>query len=283
MLANSSEWYYFESGLQFGTMKYSNVGDTTMAGSQYSIVSLSTAPSFIQFSPYYLREDSINKEVLIRDFNGDDVILYNFNLLPGDTFQKPTTINGGFAQLILDSISNDFSSIPSNSLQFCGNNVDSSIIGFPSPKIFHFNKDIWIEGIGSMRHLIYNDWECYKFLSCHFDNNGTRDLYFSTYFGDSHLHGDCFTNYLAGINSSDISNSFITISPNPSSGKNISVAGEGLNSIKIYSIHGQLIKTAAVKNDAIELNLENQPKGIYLIKAQFENGEVVSRKLMLIR
>lgn len=69
--------------------------------------------------------------------------------------------------------------------------------------------------------------------------------------------------------------------PNPANGESITIDGEGLNLFELYNIQGQLIKTVEVKNDKVTIDLNKQPKGIYFVKAQFKNGVVTTKKLII--
>lgn len=280
MLTNSSEWYYYFLGIGFdGTNEYSITGDTTISSLPYKIVNCKA----VTFLPsnyginYYLREDSINKKVYI--FNGSmPELLYDYNLLPGDTFTTPNN-----TQLILDSISNNFSALLSGANPSFCLPLDSSNIDFFSPKIFHFNNNthVWIEGIGSLGdfiHLSIRFW-CVELLTCHFDKNGSKDYYMN--FHMNQMDGECFTYTTTSINSNNKVEALFKVYPNPNNGENISIIGKDLSSVKIYNIQGQLIKTATIKNDEIELSLINQSKGIYFIKAQFVTGEIATQKLVI--
>ena len=57
--------------------------------------------------------------------------------------------------------------------------------------------------------------------------------------------------------------------------------GEDVEQVKIYNIHGQLIIAIAVNNDEKEIDLASHPKGIYFVKAQYKNGLVATKKLII--
>lgn len=277
MLSNSSEWYYsFFHLAGSGTVEYTKGGTTIISGTTYIIINPNSP--FNSNSPIYLREDSLNKKNYKLDFNNNEVLEYDFNLLPGDTFFGQTF------NMKLDSINYNFNDIP----QQC--QFDSSSC-FVSPKIYYFSSltassylaDIWIEGVGSLYDLHSgrtNADGCANSLTCHFNDTGDKDLYFSDPFKDG--DGECHA-LITGIETSNTNSSPITITPNPNNGESISISGKDINSITIYNIQGQHVKTVLSAYEETIINLENQPKGIYLIKAQFKNGDIVTEQLLIIR
>ncbi len=282
MLTNSSEWYYFELGLGWeGTTLYTVGGDTTIANIPYTKVSQTslTSTGSLPDWTHFLKEDSLNRRVYTIAGNDSMALLYDFNLLPGDTFNFPPAWGGG--SLILDSISNDFNQLIVSSMQsWCI--PDSSNNSIALPKIFYFNNNvIWIEGVGSLGDLIsraYLSFNCVNYLSCHYNKLENKDIHISAWINQ--LDGECVT-FTTGVNSLNNDELFVFISPNPSTGESISISGEDLRLIKIYTIQGQLVKTIEVENDETLINLKNEPKGIYLIKVQFENGKITTKKLII--
>ena len=277
MLSNSSEWYYFTIGLGWqGTTQYTVLGDTMVLGVNYSKIIQSNSPP----SQILLREDSLLKKVYNIDWNNNEALIYDFNLSPGDTFHIAAVYGGGF--LLLDSITTDFNILAPILQNMC--TPDSSNSTIDSLKIFHFNNNvIWVEGIGSLSGLLqykYFDFGCIFSLTCHFNELGNKDMHFSSYMNQ--LNGECFTT-LTGINLISNTNSYISLSPNPNNGHNILIKGEDIKGIAIYNIHGQFIKTFEVDRNEIEIDLIHQPKGVYLVKAVFKNGDTVTQKLILNR
>jgi len=283
MLSNSSEWYYFILGFDnnIGTTLFSNDGDTLINGYTYSKINenMVYGPTpFTASTLHLLREDSAAKLVYSLRYQ-DTVLLYDYNLLPGDTFFKPAHLGGGYQ--ILDSITYNFNNLISNTFSFsCPPDSNSNSIN--PLKIFHFPYGVkWIEGIGALGSLIDNylwGFHCTTRLTCHYDDFNLKDFHVSD--GMNQMHDDCITYYTLGVNDYYFNNTF-TISPNPNNGENILIAGEGIKSVAIYSIQGQHIKTVEPNYNETIINLKNQPKGIYLVKAQFNNGEVATKKLIL--
>jgi len=69
----------------------------------------------------------------------------------------------------------------------------------------------------------------------------------------------------------------LTAYPNPSTGIFRLENFETNQTYQVYDINGSLVK-ASITNG--QLDLSNEPNGIYLLRFQLENGEVVSKKLM---
>ena len=85
-----------------------------------------------------------------------------------------------------------------------------------------------------------------------------------------------------GVNLSQISNSEITIYPNPSKGL---FHSNGLNknsSFLIFNAHGQVV----IDNNNVNSNtidLSNKPNGIYLLKVNTNNGSVITKTLSVLK
>ena len=69
----------------------------------------------------------------------------------------------------------------------------------------------------------------------------------------------------------------LSIYPNPSTGTFNIENLETNQTYQVYDVNGRLVKASIVNN---QLDLSNEPNGVYLLRVQLENGEVVSKKLM---
>lgn len=97
----------------------------------------------------------------------------------------------------------------------------------------------------------------------------------------SKINGVIEGNYWnVGIEENPIAQNF-EVYPNPSINNEITVKGERIKSIELYSIQGKVIKQVNTKSYTTKINLENQPKGIYIVKVQFENGDIRTKKLVV--
>jgi hypothetical protein len=68
--------------------------------------------------------------------------------------------------------------------------------------------------------------------------------------------------------------------PNPVSDMVTFESKRMLNSVNIYSITGQLIKTKEINGKKVSMNLSGMAKGVYVIKAEYSDGGSLSRKLI---
>lgn len=69
----------------------------------------------------------------------------------------------------------------------------------------------------------------------------------------------------------------ITIYPNPSNGTFTLENATSIQTLEIYDANGQKVQVELFNN---QLDLTDQPKGIYLLRVLLESGELVSKKLM---
>jgi len=72
----------------------------------------------------------------------------------------------------------------------------------------------------------------------------------------------------------------LNVYPNPANGIVTFESKSMLNSLKIYNIAGQLIKTKEINGYKVSLDLSALVKGVYVIKAQYKEGGSVSSKLI---
>ena len=90
-----------------------------------------------------------------------------------------------------------------------------------------------------------------------------------------------FTSIITTARNTKESTNKVRLSPNPNNGENIIVSGKEIETIKIFNLQGQLIKEIEISNEESIINLSNQPKGIYLIKALLKNGNLITEKLII--
>ena len=69
----------------------------------------------------------------------------------------------------------------------------------------------------------------------------------------------------------------ITIYPNPSNGTFTIENATSIQTLEIYNVNGQKVQVELFNN---QLDLTDQPKGIYLLRVLLGSGELVSQKLM---
>jgi hypothetical protein len=82
---------------------------------------------------------------------------------------------------------------------------------------------------------------------------------------------------LVGEEEVDLNRLQLKVYPNPSNGSFTIQCSASTQLVEVYNVNGQKVQVELFNN---KLDLTNQPKGIYLLRVQLENGEVVSKKLM---
>jgi hypothetical protein len=214
-----------------------------------------------------MREDSLQKKVWIKEISGDtsEYLLYDFSLNIGDTMNS---INSFFntGKAIIDSIT-----------PYLLNNSETTRAFYVTPINFsnlEFNFFI-IEGVGSPVSFINPFEEVFEHqakLNCVKENE--INLY-------SHSGSNSCTGIILKLDNNISKFKSFTIFPNPNKGRNIIVLGKEIKTINIFNLHGQLIKEIETKDEETVINLANHPKGIYLVKALFKNGNVVNDKLII--
>ncbi|MEL1254523.1 T9SS type A sorting domain-containing protein [Flavobacterium sp. DGU38] len=86
-----------------------------------------------------------------------------------------------------------------------------------------------------------------------------------------------YMNPQLGVNDNIVDENSITVSPNPTSGL-VTVNGvENVKSITVFDVAGKQVLSAA---NTASVNLSNQPKGIYVVKVQSENGSATKKVLV---
>jgi len=256
-------------------------GDTIVDGKTYFKVNKSGGVTYFGCPPYtawfsydslycFLREDTLTKEIFasFKPNLGEDLLLYDFNLLVGDTL--PTTYD-------IDS------SLYENYVQ----SIDSILIGTQYRKQFIITnstdstwQDSIIEGIGSSQGLLTPIAEIFAEgatnLLCFTQNNT------SMYPNNS----DSCQGFVLGVQ--PIKQDYLTISifPNPNSGKfNIQFPVERfVSTVEIYNVLGEKVYNATVKQVQSDnsINLSSQPNGVYFYRAMTENGELIGEGKLIV-
>jgi len=232
---------------------YKTNGDTLINGNLFTIISSQSDPKYC-----FTRE--ANGLVYCKynpssNFDTTQFILYNFNLVQGDTLSLPIA---GF------SINYYPSSVYS---------VDSILIGNQLHKRIRINGWIpldFVEGVGAIQGLMYPEIPLVDYwgdLTC-FSRN---DTIFSTSDNGQYNLGKCW--YETNINKEK--DQVISIYPNPTSG-NVYVKSKQRVNVELFNIYGE--KLAETKNNI--LHLQNYEEGIYLLKLSYTDGKIIKRKVI---
>lgn len=233
-------------------------GDTIIDGRSYKIIN----DNYFEF-PWGCGYEE-NNQTFFRPIGGlidDDILIYDFNLEIGDTFNLPSPISlfpdtVYTTPIIVQGI--DYVQLNDGSLRkrytFEGiSEYDACTGGVMT----------WIDGIGSPMHPTYLMFEC-------FESGVDLDCY--NYQGEE-LHGECL--YLPTTNPDKPQ---VKAQPNPFSNE-IKIINPGLKitSSSLYDIKG---KQVAFSNNSELLNLEYLPSGVYILEVKFKDGSRFVHKMV---
>ncbi|GAB4289171.1 MAG: hypothetical protein Kow0068_14780 [Marinilabiliales bacterium] len=82
--------------------------------------------------------------------------------------------------------------------------------------------------------------------------------------------------FYSNINTNSFNNKQITVFPNPSS-KEINIICKNMQEIELINENGQLIEQYNVNSDKFVINVANRNKGIYFVKVETINGNVIEK------
>ena len=281
LLTEESEWYvyHFFEGSHNHTEHLD--GDTIVANTHYFkfiYTPLYGFPDYVQTA--LLREDTIAKQVFRLAENNEEQIIYDFNLLPGDTFYLNQAV------MVLDSIT-DTIIYGTSDLTLDINN----------PKVFHFtNFDVnvnntrpvvWVEGIGSLAGLLLVDfgWGGGNFgetLLCHYNKNGERDFHFVYDSSPNECEGYVFIT--SNENPKPLQQA-INVYPNPAYNF-IKIETEDaslkMESISFINSLGLAEKTSRINSTKFEIDISKLSKGISWLVIKLDNGLFVRKKIIIL-
>lgn len=96
----------------------------------------------------------------------------------------------------------------------------------------------------------------------------------------TYTFGTC--NFVNGVLESTFEKQDVNISPNPfSSLINISFKNANVNSIKIYNAEGIICKTYTTIYSSININFDNMPEGLYIVRMLDKNGGFITSKRII--
>lgn len=247
-----------------------------------------TYPSTSNFTGILLREDTILKKIWARDpfplsmqfsFPGSqhdslEVLIYDFSLSVGDTLWSANWNNAWFVTTPNGNVywkNQNRAIIDSIGQTTLGNNEIVRVFYLtPIDPFGSLGPITIIEGVGGtngFRYPFNHEFENSIDLLC-VNDNGTA------------LFGWC-NSVILNLNDQKVNSTSFKIYPNPTSDRIISIEGKELESVKIHDITGKLIIKATPKTDKTTIDLNNQPQGIYFIRAEFKNGDITTKKLIV--
>ena len=263
MLKTVSEWYvyeYFETRFHF---QYKITGESIINNISYKILSIGTSED----PNYLLREDTVLKKVFIR-YGEKDFVLYDFSLLPGDTFDVAI----GNYSIKLDSVSNQL-----NYTHIY--DMDTLYLKIKNVKVLYFSdNNVWVEGIGSLCGILrnYGAWNrgpIGNYLICHYDGLGIRDYQYL--FKDN--GGECFgPTYSPELREYES----YKIYPNPNIDGYFSCNLNNIQQIQVYNLYGKLLKVMPVSTDTRKFSISELPNGIYVLRIHVGKNVMVTKRII---
>lgn len=94
---------------------------------------------------------------------------------------------------------------------------------------------------------------------------------------DYYSVGDTYTTEFLSVDQPGNSDGKFTISPNPTTGI-INLNTKSILNLSVYDVAGRLVKSK--QNPGSEMNLQDLPNGVYLVKAQLEKGIATSKVIL---
>ena len=250
-------------GMQVGTEIFFIEGDSIVNSINYKKIWLSTDSLNSATLQGFLREES--DKVYYLPTYGDEGLLYDFGLNVGDTayiISLPSI--GSELEIYITAIDTiEYEGVQRKRMQVEGED---------------FPPEYWIEGIGDvygpLYTMIHQFWICPSWLLiCAHEND---ELIYMEPYAES-----CYETSV-GIDELSLVN--ISITPNPvKQGQAIKIeAFNSISNIQVYNIAGKLIKTTSPTfNNDQSINTHDLEKGLYLLKIEMADGEVLTSKVLL--
>ncbi len=253
-------------GVRYTTHSFQFKGDSVINDTFYFKILESYDSSNYNwtFTRQFIRQES--SKIFIRDYFGNDRILYDFNLKVGDTITQINMFEqeSDWILELIDSIELD--------------NVWYKHYTFGILDCDGCPKDFWVEGIGSLFGVIHPGNLAIDFsteLLCM--RKGEDLIYINSEFNSCYIYAvQTEINQIKEFN----------IFPNPF----ISFTRIQLNEINpsdiraIYLVnaYGKKIKEINLIKDYIQLERENLPSGLYFIQLIDKNNRIYSEKLIAL-
>jgi len=271
MLGDTVVWYETDIFEGITTNIYTTMGDDTMVNNLLYRKIVQTEPYSTDYTfPYILlREDTETKKIYAKPYHTEyvdsEVVIYDYNLLPGDSFFVYDVNNtiSPIAWYHVDSVGLFNTLIDTRKVFYLSSNIN----GYES-------KPVWVEGIGSLAGLTLNSIEVsYNFINCYIRNDSL--IYESDY---AIYYNNC--DISVSINEADIYTD-VKIEPNPIH-SNLIVKKSNSNYIyiEIYDIFGRLLNKYYTNNIYFEIDVNNLISGIYIIKIRDKNNLNFTKKII---
>ena len=252
----------------YTTEMYRFNNDTLINGKMYQTVLISEDEQQEEwfFFGSFVREE--NKKVYYREYSGEEGLIYDFNLEPGDTVvvNNPRAVS----EVTLTLVEIDSVETPEGYRERWKLTNDS----FEEP-------EYWIRGVGSMAGILNSTSNLFGglcgtyILLCAQENNTTvyqNPGYAYCYYDELIVGGDeiKMPEKMYDIRYGQANNTLDMI-----------FKSEEEHHIFIADVQGRLITEKKSSEKQIRFSLAGQPKGLYIIVVHTNNGITVSKKIMV--
>lgn len=218
----------------------------------------------------YIREDE-DQKVYFRQDNEQEILLYDFNLMVGDTFP---IYQGADQCNFMEVMQIDTITI------FNGETRRRWTMESPELNSNYRVTFYWMEGIGSSLGLFrymtenYCWWEHYPYsVLCHYVDDEMVYV--------SNQNGVCWlTTSVRELNEEEDG---ISVFPNPANEKIFIQAKQSdqqIAEVKLYAASGQLLKQVQLNTPTGTLNLNEYPSGAYYLLIEDSDGRLLSKRLI---
>jgi hypothetical protein len=246
------------------TTSYKFENDTLINGKNYYLTYDcyldSTLSNWGIYDNIFVREDSLGN--VYRLINNTEQLLYNFNMEVGDSIFTGYQI--GFQDV--------YASVDSVDSVLINGNLRKRII-FDS----YFN-EIWIEGIGSLTHILY---PFSKSMSTLWYDLLCVILGGSTVYQNSQFE-DCYL-YVVGNYDKDNIKLHIKIIPNPLHDRSVVNFLNSSNEIwqmEIVNVTGEIKRSQTITGNQIEIVRHELPPGMYLLRLTSEKDSYIEKLIV---
>ncbi|MBN1415751.1 MAG: T9SS type A sorting domain-containing protein [Bacteroidales bacterium] len=217
-----------------------------------------------------IREDIIAQSVYVRTGESEERKIYSFDHKTGDTISIDTTYwKDAYTIRYVKSIDIfDFDGFQGKKIGICDTTFRTNMPHISPSETY---TDFWYEGIGSLKCLFdlthIGGFGIDMELLCFWSNN--NQVY------QNPDWSVCEYAIITGIEEEYTSKNFF-LYPNPTSDIVEIKADKKVNEISVIDMNGNLL----IKQEELILNLSNLPDGIYFVKLQMSNNQIVVRKII---
>lgn len=215
----------------------------------------------------YLYEDATAKKVYVYDAQYNQKLYFDFTVQLGDTIALYSQNYNSLDTFVVSQISNVYI-----------NNTIRKIItlDYYSSNFHMQNVDSWIEGVGSLKGLIYGNISP-QFVGSQFSllcmSNSNEMLYQNPNFNNC---------YMTNVKIDEIMNDFsVHIYPNPVTDfLTISELPKSISNIKIIDVFGRTVFQSEMNGNCKNIDLSNYQSGVYFVVVFNQKKVLFAKKII---